>query len=239
MRISISDIPTICWDDKKEKTPNCNTLVEEKKSEYFDTIHWSWKSWKQENFDDCSIVMSHSHKYFNKTLGKDMFSYRFIGYNDWNEALKFIETKKCIYEDFLICKPYIDLEYYVEKEEYLAKEAKYQQNAKESILIMHTYIREAMIKILDDNNYKDKKFNILTTQSHGFAMHQGKLQFKFSFHFVVNCTYRFRNTNDARQLADAIRNASQNTEITKCIDMSVYKLLTTATQKFRCVYSRV
>jgi hypothetical protein len=107
--------------------------------------------------------------------------------------------------------------------------------------------------LLSDDRFKNKDYEILIAKSHGFI--KDETQFKFSFHFIINGSFRFKNTNDARQLANLIKSISRGDDVpsreqpteedenkqedgvTDFIDMSVYKNSLTARQKFRCLYS--
>jgi hypothetical protein len=243
--IKMLNIPEINWND--------DTISQENNSEYFDTIQWSKKNNKQKNFNDCPILLSCSNKYFNKKKGKNMYSYRFVGYHNWNDALKFVNTKRYIYEDFLIGKPYIDHEQSIPIEEYADKKDIYDKNAKKQLKTMIQYIKQAMNILLSDDRIENKDYEILVAKSHGLS--KDGTTYKFSFHFVVNGSFRFKNTNDARQLANLIKSISRGDSViskdqpseedaknpedgvTNYIDMSVYKKSLDGKQKFRCIYS--
>src|SRR5579872_6873521 len=62
-------------------------------------IEWSYS---QKSISNDNIVLSQAH---NGT-------YRFIGFDHWTkDTIDIIKTGEYIYEDYIICKPYIDYEY--------------------------------------------------------------------------------------------------------------------------------
>jgi hypothetical protein len=224
-------------ENSKDANSNSNTIIasEKKYSEFYESIEWTDDNKKQKNFNAYPILLSWSYKFFNKKINNYDYSYKFLGFNDWNAAAKFVKSRRCIYEDFLVCKGFLDMEWYVLIGEYEMNKDKYDADAISRAKIMIIYIRRAMHKLLSDNGFDDKNFDIMVAKSHGIV--KNGTQYKFSFHFVVNSKYRFKNSRDAIQLPNIIHAISENPEITKYIDLSVYKKSPTAKQKFRCLYS--
>ena len=171
-------------------------------------------------------------KYLIKLSQSQNHSYRFVGFNDWISALELIKTGECIYEDFLECKPYLDCEYKCPLDEYLKNKTKYDEVANNRLCLMYEYTDNAM-KILTNNG----DYTILMTKSHGEVTSHGERFYKFSFHFVVDGLYRFRNSSSAVKLANIIKNNESGSDVIDMIDMSVYKKNPESLQKFRCVYS--
>jgi hypothetical protein len=247
MKILPINLPEINWDDTIPSIP------QENNSNFYDAIQWTRKNFEQKNFNEYPIILSCSNKYFSTPLGKNVYSYKFIGYNDWNEALKLINTRKCIYEDFLIGKPYLDYEQSVDAKDYKDNKNHYDKEILKRFKIMIRYIERAINILLSDDRFKNKDYEILAAKSHGFI--NDGTRYKFSFHFIVNGPFRFKNTNDARQLANLIKSISRDDVVvskeqpseedakkpedgvTDYIDMSVYKTNPTGRQKFRCLYS--
>lgn len=82
--------------------------------------------------------------------------------------------------------------------------------------------------------------SIMMARSHGVVEtnEDGKCM-KFSFHFVINGSYRYSTPFDAKQLAhklkEHLRGYSDGENIAKNIDMSVYN--SAKGQKFKCIGS--
>ncbi len=216
MKIKSSDTPIV------SETSN-NLILENKKTilnTNQDRIKWQYQ---QKYVEKYPIILS---QWQNNT-------YRFTGFNNWSNALKLIETGNCIYEDILICKPYLDYEWYVPIEEYMNNIEKYNIDAIDRLKILHMYVDNSILQLTAKNDYE-----IVMAKSHGQVdrIKEGTC-YKFSYHIVVNGPYRFKCPLDARQLADNIKSISNHQLITNEIDMSVYKSERTKRQKFRCIYS--
>ncbi|AYV77466.1 MAG: superfamily II helicase [Dasosvirus sp.] len=185
-----------------------------------DGIKWSYKINQVEKFP---IILSQA---YNGT-------YRFVGFNHWSHAVfKLIKSGKSIYEDYLVCKPYIDYDNYIDLDKYIANKSSYEKDSLEILYALYQSINNAMRKLVSDSD-----FEILIAKSHGEVERNGKKCYKISFHFVINSVYRFRSSMDAIQLANMIRKDSHEPEITNAIDLNVYKKSEISYQKFRCVYS--
>ncbi len=186
---------------KSNSNPSENFVVS---GPYQKIIEWQYK---QENVEKYPIILSQCHNE----------SFRFTGFNNWSNALKLIETRNCIYEDILICKPYLDYEWYIPSTEYMNNEEKYNLDAYERLKILHMYVDNNILELTGKNDYQ-----IVMAKSHGQVdrIKEGRC-YKFSYHIVVNGPYRFKCPRDARQLVDNIKSISNHPLITNEIDMSV------------------
>lgn len=167
-------------------------------------------------------------------------SFRFIGFNNWtNNVIDLIKSGNCIYEDYLVCKPYIDYEYKVDFKLYTLNKKEHDRIAFDRMKSIVSYIKYAMIDLTND---VDTDFEIKVTKSHGSITINNDSEpdyHKYSFHFVVNSKYRFRNSCDAKQLIITMEsNQRCDKDITKFIDKNVYKVNKKSYQKMRCIYSR-
>jgi hypothetical protein len=206
---------------------NSNVVPDPESNTNPDTVEWHYR---QNEVKDFKIILSKTNGKLNKY---GQLSFKFAGFNQWTNALKVIETGDCIYEDFKCCKAFIDYEYYHPYDEYDKDKEGYEKIALYRLKTMITYINNGMRKLTNKSDYK-----ILITKSHGIVekKKEGKC-YKFSFHFIVNGPYRFRNSRDARQLMNIIKESTNNPDVTKWIDGSVYKNDPNALQKFRCIFS--
>lgn len=166
-------------------------------------------------------------------------SFRFISFNAWNKrVINLIKSGDYIYEDYLICKPYIDYEYTCDINSYSIDREKNDKIALNRMKHMKKYIHDAMVELTKD---KKTRFDIKITKSHGICglkNDPNNKYYKYSYHFVVNSKYRFRNPADARQLVDVIeRMKNIDNDVIRYIDKAVYKNNKNSYQKMRCVYS--
>ena len=125
-----------------------------------------------------------------------------------------------IHEDILTSKPYIIYEHKVEINEYMNNKTKYDNESLVHLKIMHQYITEAMNALLTKNRFVNKKFDIAMMKSHE-KIDNGKY-YSFYFRFIVNGTFRFKNTYDAMQLVTLIKSISKHPEVTKYINTTCY-----------------
>jgi len=139
-----------------------------------------------------------------------------------------------ICENVLTSKPYINYEYEVKINEYTNNKKKYDDDAVVRLQIMHQYITDAMNILLNTNNFTNKKFDIAMAKSHGKTKN-GK-HFSFFYRFIVNGSFRFRNTYEAKQLVNIIKSISKHPEITKHIDTSCYGKTPTDKQQIDSVF---
>jgi hypothetical protein len=200
-----------------------NTLVGENKNS--NMIKWVAY---QEAVKQYPIILSKST---NKVNAQGKFSFVFAGFNQWSDASKVVLSRECIYEDFKCCKAFIDYEYEHPYDDYVNNKEECEKNALIRLKTVTTYIDNAMEKLTNKSNHK-----IFITKSHGIVETEKKGKcYKFSYHFVVGGPYRFRNSRDAKQLVNIIRESTNDTIVTDCIDNSVYKKDPNALQKMRCV----
>lgn len=184
-------------------------------------IKWSYQ---QKNVTQHKIVLSQAH-------GN---GFRFVGFDEWSDALDLIKNGECIYEDYnKTCKPYIDYEYKCDYESYIKNKSQYDKIALDRMRSIVDYVKMAMFELTTDGDM----FDVKVTQSHGMIVNTkdnfDRRCYKYSYHFVVNSKYRFENTCDAKRLVDIIVSKYDN-DVTKFIDRNVYK---TSYQKMRCIFS--
>jgi hypothetical protein len=209
-------------------TADCDTIPVDKKTPS-NNASIIWQN-KLDHVRNRKIILS-------KAIG-DTYGFQFTGFDEWNDqALDLIRSGDCIYEDFLICKPYIDYEFKIPIDIYTNRKNEYEKTSIDWLKHMCQYIYDAMCILRKENN---DDFEIMITKSHGSVIptkgrDMGKEFYKFSFHFVVNGCYRFKNSVDAKQLEKTIQDISVHPEITKYIDSAVYRNVTH--QKMRCIYS--
>jgi hypothetical protein len=206
---------------------NSDTICIEKKT--IDDYQWFGKLYRVNKYP---IQLSQCYR---TSSNKD--SYRFIGFNDWNDALELIKTGDCIFEDFYTTKPYIDYEYKCPFELYFENTETYVLEAHKRLEKMYHHIDNAMTKLLETHFNKKYDYTIMMTKSHGIVTDKSIKYYKFSYHFIVNCNYYFKNSHDAKQLAKLIIESS-DTDTTQFIDMKVYRKEIDTSQKLRCIYSR-
>ncbi len=202
------------------------SLNKENKKIQFMEPEWEFSLKKIEKF---KIRLSASYQ-----LRPPNDTFVFCGYNDWDQALFLIKTRKAIYEDFLECKGYIDFEYLIPWKFYQENKNTHDLETTNRFNVLNDAIEITAKQMMPGSK-------IMIAKSHGKIRKNSNEFMKISFHFVVNGDYRFKNSCDAKQFADAVveelRDHENGEEIIKFIDYSVYKKDPESFQKFRCIGS--
>lgn len=171
-------------------------------------------------------------------LSKKNYNYfRYACFDSWNneQLINLIKSGDCIYEDFLISKPYVDFEVECNIKTYQNNPKTYDSNILKKMGLLVEYIGDAFVSLTGSDD-----FEIKITKSHGIITKNGIAKYKFSYHFVVHSnTYRFRNSTHAKQLVYIIKNRDNvDKNAIKYINMSVYKKDQKSLSKMRCIYSK-
>lgn len=213
---------------QKSITKTSDTISVEKKSAKKNSI-LNWYH-TQKSIADKKIILSQAYNN----------SFRFIGFDTWtDDVFELIKSGNCIYEDYLVCKPYIDYEYKVDFKSYTLNKKEHNKIALERMGSIVRYMKSAM-HILTNDHITD--FDIKVTSSHGQINNTSDDSdpeyYKYSYHFLVNSKFRFQNSCDAKQLINIINsNHEFDKDITKFIDKNVYKVNKKSYQKMRCIFS--
>src|SRR5579872_3276031 len=116
--------------------------------------------------------------------------YRFVGFDSWNDTiLELIKSGSYIYEDYLICKPYIDYEYKCDYTDYIINPTRHDRIALKRMKCMKEYINRAMNIITGTKHSigKNRIFDIKIAKSHGIISARDNPDhkyYKYSYHFV-------------------------------------------------------
>lgn len=208
------------------------TSTEKKSQKTFSLNDADWY-YRQAEVERKKIIMSQSRKRKDGNIG-----YRFLGFDKWTEqALDVVLSGNMIFEDFLMCKPYIDYEYHIDLVAYETNTSYYEGIALKRMAKMVEYISSAMKILMNDSEFFS---DIKISKSHGKTRSKTKAEmYKFSYHFVVNCdTERFKDPMCAKALVLIIQdNLANDRDVVNHIDMAVYKSHPFARQKMRCLFS--
>src|SRR5438105_4718592 len=113
------------WNDSKP-TKNSEPLKDSeptKSLKHYDIICPEEKIFDE----DTPVTWYRKHDYVKKfkiNLSRSVeyqgkFSYEFSGFDDWETACQIVRTRKYIYEDFLVAKPYLDFDRYHRYSDYI------------------------------------------------------------------------------------------------------------------------